>query len=89
MQRREGGVTNQHGGLKEVALQAQQLLTEKQAAEMLSVSATTLATWRCKRRYALPFVRLGSARAIRYRASDIIAFINAGLVDGKDREGDA
>jgi hypothetical protein len=54
---------------------------------MLAVSFTTLATWRCKHRYTLPFVRLGSARAIRYRVSDLVAFINAGLVDGEDREG--
>lgn len=69
----------QDGGLKVVALQAQQLLTEKQAAEMLAVSFTTLATWRCKRRYSLPFVKIGNGRAVRYRLSDIQAFINAGL----------
>jgi predicted DNA-binding transcriptional regulator AlpA len=64
------------------ALQAQQLLTEKQAAAMLSVSHTTLATWRCKRRYSLPWVKLGRARAVRYRLSDVQAFIAAGLVGG-------
>ena len=74
------------GGQEIVALQAQQLLTERQAAEMLAVSFTTLATWRCKKRYSLPFVRLGSARAIRYRLSDVQAFIEAGLVTGEDRE---
>ena len=73
-----------NAGSKAVAPQAQ-LLTEKQAAAMLSVSFTTLSTWRCKRRYNLPFVRLGSARAIRYRLADVLAFIEKGLVtDGSE-----
>lgn len=63
--------------------QGEQLLTEKQAAALLAVSFTTLATWRCRHRYQLPFVRLGSARAIRYRLSDVQAFIEAGLVTGE------
>lgn len=66
-------------GLKTVALQAQQLLTEKQAAAMLAVSFTTLATWRCKKRYTLPFVKIGNGRAVRYRLSDLEAFIAGGL----------
>ena len=74
-------MANQHGGLKKVEPHAQRLLTEKQAAAMLAVSFTTLATWRCKKRYTLPFVRLGSARAIRYRLSDVLAFIDSGLVN--------
>jgi hypothetical protein len=70
-----------------MANRTEKLLTEKQAAEMLAVHYTTLSTWRCKRRYSLPFVRLGSARAIRYRLSDVLAFIDSGLV--KDSEGAA
>jgi len=68
-------------GLKVVALQAQQLITEKQAAAMLAVSHTTLSTWRCRHRYQLPFVRVGGGRAIRYRLADVQAFISAGLVE--------
>ena len=67
------------------ANRTEQLLTERQAAEMLAVSFTTLATWRSKKRYTLPFVRLGAARAIRYRLSDVQAFIEAGLV-AEERE---
>jgi predicted DNA-binding transcriptional regulator AlpA len=59
----------------------ERLLTEKQAAEMLGVHHTTLATWRCKRRYTLPFVKLGTGRAVRYRLRDVEAFIAAGLTD--------
>lgn len=75
-------------GLKVVPLQAQQLLTEKQAAAMLAVSHTTLATWRCLKRYTLPFVRIGTGRAIRYRLSDVQAFIASGLVLGGGNPGD-
>jgi excisionase family DNA binding protein len=59
----------------------ERLLTEKQAADMLGVHHTTLATWRCKRRYTLPFVKLGTGRAVRYRLSDVQAFIENGLVE--------
>jgi predicted DNA-binding transcriptional regulator AlpA len=59
----------------------ERLLTEKQTAEMLGVHHTTLATWRCKRRYTLPFVKLGTGRSVRYRLSDVQAFIAAGLVE--------
>jgi hypothetical protein len=71
-------------GLKVTALQAQQLLTERETASMLAVSHTTLSTWRCKRRYAdlLPWVRIGTGRAIRYRLSDLESFIASGLVLG-------
>ncbi len=72
-------------GLKAAALQSEKLLTEREAAAMLAVSPTTLSTWRSRGRYSLPFVRLGSARAIRYRVSDCLAFIQSGLVgDGEE-----
>lgn len=55
------------------------LLTDTEAGELLGVSPTTLATWRCTQRYALPYVRIGR-RAIRYRAEDLAAFVLAGVV---------
>lgn len=63
-------------------VQAEQLLTERETARLLAVSPTTLATWRSRHRYALRFVRLGSARAIRYRLADVLSFVAAGLVEG-------
>ena len=62
-----------------MAIHTGQLLTEKQAAELLAVSFTTLTTWRCRRRHGLRFVRLGGGRAIRYRLCDLIEFADAGL----------
>jgi excisionase family DNA binding protein len=52
------------------------LLTTDQAADILKVKPSTLVNWRCTKRVALPFVRVG--RAVRYRQSEIQAFIERG-----------
>jgi len=65
---------------------AERLLTEREAAEMLAVSHATLATWRCRKRYHLPFIRLGNARAIRYLESDVLAFIASGRVENNEMD---
>lgn len=51
------------------------LLTPSQVAEKLFVSVSTLAVWRTTKRYNLPYVKVG--RLVRYRASDIAAFMNS------------
>ena len=48
------------------------LLKPEQVAERLGVSITTLATWRCTKRYPLAYVKVG--RLVRYRAGDVDAF---------------
>lgn len=52
-----------------------QLLDRKKAAQLLGVSAGTLAVWDCTKRYDLKPIRIGT-RAVRYRRSDLEAFIN-------------
>jgi len=55
------------------------LLTPRQAAQTLGVSAGTLAVWRCTRRYpALRYVKVGSK--VRYRQSDIERFLTSRTV---------
>lgn len=49
------------------------LLTEAEAAEYLSVEPQTLCSWRCTRRYNLPFLKVG--RLVRYRPEDLEAFL--------------
>jgi predicted DNA-binding transcriptional regulator AlpA len=49
------------------------LLTEQEAADLLTVSPGTLSVWRCTRRYDLRYLKIG--RAVRYRESDILEFI--------------
>jgi excisionase family DNA binding protein len=51
------------------------LLTSVEAAAFLGVKKETLAIWRCTKRYNLPFVRVG--RLIKYRKSDLIAFLES------------
>ena len=51
-----------------------QLLNEIEVSKLLSVSRKTLQAWRWQKTN-LPFVKLGSA--VRYRLSDIEAYIEA------------
>jgi predicted DNA-binding transcriptional regulator AlpA len=54
------------------------LLSEKETAELLHVSPGTLSVVRCTRRWPLPYVKVG--RAVRYRLSDIEAFMQSRTV---------
>lgn len=53
------------------------LLTRKEAAEYLCISANTLAVWASNKRYDLKFIRMG--RAVRYRLSDLDEFMEQRL----------
>ena len=59
---------------------SEQLLNTTQAAEVLQVTPGTLMVWRSTKRYPLKFVRVG--RNIRYRSSDLEAFLNARTMPG-------
>jgi excisionase family DNA binding protein len=58
------------------------LFTREQAAAYLGVSPRTLAVWKCTGRYDLPVVKLG-LRIVRYRKSDLDAFITRGASNAK------
>ena len=51
------------------------LLTPAQVADILGVNVETLNTWRATNRYDLPYIKAG--RLVRYRSSDLNAFIEA------------
>lgn len=51
------------------------LLDEKQAAEVLTVTPGTLSVWRSTGRYQIPFVKVG--RRVRYRRADLEAWLAA------------
>jgi Helix-turn-helix domain len=57
-----------------------ELLTASEASQRLRITYGSLAVWRCTRRKALPFVKIG--RKIFYRPQDIEAFITANLQPG-------
>lgn len=51
-------------------------------AEMLGVKPDTLADWRCRSPEKLPHIKVG--RLVKYRLSDIEAFIEANVVGVDD-----
>jgi excisionase family DNA binding protein len=53
-------------------------LNEEQAAEYLGVAEQTLQNWRCRKRYNLPYIRVG--RLIRYRKVDLDKWLESRLV---------
>ena len=59
----------------------QRLLNDKEAADVMGISANTLAYWRATKKYPLKFIVCGGS--IRYRLSDIEEFLAAcTVVDG-------
>jgi predicted DNA-binding transcriptional regulator AlpA len=64
---------------------ADPLLLPKMTAEMLGVKETTLTTWRSKKRYPLRFLKIG--KLIRYRKSDVDAFLDFCSQGGLEDEG--
>ena len=55
------------------------LLSRKEAADFLGVKEDTLAVWKSTKRYHIPVIKVG--RLVRYRYSDLIAFIERRTVD--------
>jgi excisionase family DNA binding protein len=58
---------------KDVSMTSRKLLTVQEAATYLAVSVSTLYGWVYQRR--IPFVKIG--RALRFDASDLVAFVDA------------
>jgi hypothetical protein len=55
------------------------LLDPKKVGDILAISPDTLRNWRTHKRPGLPYVKVGGA--VRYREADVLAFLDAGLVD--------
>jgi hypothetical protein len=53
-------------------------VTPAGAAEYLGVAENTLSIWRCTNRYPLKYIKVG--RRVRYRISDLEAFLTARTV---------
>jgi excisionase family DNA binding protein len=62
-------------------LSGTKILTQEQVAEILLVTTDTLEAWRYKKRYGLPYLKIGSL--VRYRESDVLAFLESRLVSGE------
>lgn len=55
------------------------LLNTEEAARVLGIAPTTLATWRCTGRVPLPYVKIG--RRVGYRPADLERFLDASVVE--------
>lgn len=54
-------------------------MSTDEAAAYLGVAPSTLAIWRCTKRYPLPYIKVG--RLVRYRKSDLDAFLISRTVE--------
>jgi excisionase family DNA binding protein len=52
-----------------------ELLTTAQVAEILGLSEGTLTTWRCTKRYDVPYLKLG--RHVRYKRGDVETWVRS------------
>ncbi|MDD5384548.1 MAG: helix-turn-helix domain-containing protein [Gallionella sp.] len=55
------------------------LRNREEAASYLGISPSTLANWACTKKYKIPYFKVG--RSVRYRQSDLDAFVQNGEVD--------
>jgi hypothetical protein len=55
------------------AIQITDLIDERDAAKILCISPGTLSVWRSRRRYPLPYVKLG--HSVRYSRAAVLKFI--------------
>jgi excisionase family DNA binding protein len=55
-----------------------ELVSRKEAADILDVQPQTLAKWASVQRYDLPYIRVG--KAVRYRRSDLQKFLERNTV---------
>ena len=56
------------------------LLSRREAAQYLGVAEHTLAVWHSTQRHSLPIIKVG--RLVKYRRSDLDAFITSNQVGG-------
>ena len=61
------------------AIPPQKLMSPKEVAEILGLSVTTLAVWRCRGTRRLPYIKVG--RLVMYEPSAVENFIRENRVD--------
>ena len=58
------------------------LLPNREAAAYLGVAPNTLDVWRCAKRYAIPYVKVG--RKVMYRVAELDAWLESRTVGGAE-----
>ena len=61
------------------------LFDNRVAAHYIDVKPQTLDVWRCTKRYEIPYIKVG--RLIKYRKSDLDAWLNSRTVSSVGGEG--
>ena len=56
------------------------LLITDEAAPVVGLHPTTLATWRCTKEQRIPYLKIG--RRVYYRRSDLESWLDRQVVDG-------
>ena len=59
--------------IEAIVQSSRDLLSEQEAADLLTCSPGTLSVWRSTGRYNLPFLKIG--RMVRYRRTDLVAWL--------------
>ena len=58
-----------------------ELISPNEAAKLLHIKKQTLAVWRCAKRHALPYVKVG--RRVLYRRKDLERFVEKNVHAGR------
>jgi excisionase family DNA binding protein len=61
-----------------------QLMDTAEVAAYLGIKPGTLDTWRCTKKVKIPYIKIGSN--VRYRLSDVEAFVEKSRVTPKPRQ---
>ncbi len=61
------------------------LLSPKQVEEEYGIPVGTQAVWRCTKRYAIPYLKLG--RLVRYNRAAIETWLESRTINGKGTKG--
>lgn len=59
--------------LAEIVSLSRELLNSNEAAAHIGVMPSTLAVWRCTKRYPIPYLKVG--RLVKYRRTDLDAYL--------------
>lgn len=73
-----------HTAIKPEAFQNADLLNNDQAAAYIGVTPRTLEVWRCTKRQAIPFIKVG--RLVKYRKSALDLYLEQQTVGADDSQ---
>lgn len=66
-------------GIPAITKTQSNLLDTRPAADYLGVTPRTLEVWRCVKRHAIPYIKVG--RLVKYRQSDLDAWLESRTID--------